>query len=123
MGTRDGFDFDERIFNSVMPSVAAAAGLNDIADAVRSAAEVTTELGDDAAEVLQSFADAAERFPADVEQYLASVVADEDVKEALSGSDTPDRDVSEGIALLVLLGLLGCWLLYRLPYGSSIQTS
>jgi len=43
----------------------------------------------------------------DVERCLASVVEDEDVKEVLSGADTSGRDdVSEGIALLVLLMLL-----------------
>ena len=68
------------VLNSMMPSAAVVAGLNDIADAVRSAA-LTTEPGNSVAEVIQSFADAAERFPVDVERCLASVVEDEDVKE------------------------------------------
>ena len=93
------------LLNSMMPSAAVVAGLNDIADAVRSAA-LTTEPGNSVAEVIQSFADAAERFPVDVERCLASVVEDEDVKEVLSGADTSGRDVSEGIALFVLLMLL-----------------
>ena len=91
----------EQIIGSLGPTrmtdVLAAA--DALSTALQDVGELDRELGCPAADFLRSVEDAADRLPSEVEQYLAETAR---ADGELSGVVTPNRDVSEGVALLVL---------------------